>query len=255
MRGGVSVFCSIPLTSRSRILPTEAQPQESEMAHEHEKWEQFARENPDYYVYTPKVLASDTAEPFFLHGERLVSRILADVGALLPGREAALELGCGTGRLAIYMSKHFASLTAVDVAPSMLSRLAQNCERFGINNVQTARALQPWEVLPVDFLYSAQVFQHIEDFALIDAYLPRIARSLGRTGIGYLHFDTRPRTVAYRLRRVVPDPLLPRAWRRSIRRTRRNREDLMERLQFYGLEVIAEHDPNTDWHVFIVRAS
>ncbi len=225
------------------------------MAHEHDKWERFASEDPDYYVYTPSVGAGDTAEPFFLHGERLVTKVLDDVGPFLSGRKAALELGCGTGRLAIPMSKHFDSLTAVDIAPSMLRRLSENCERFGITNVQTAHALQPWEVGAVDLLYSVQVFQHIEDLGLIDAYLPRIARSLGPTGVGYLHFDARPRTLAYRVRRALPDPMLPRAWRRSIRRTRRDRDDLQTRLGSHGLQVIAEKDPRTYQQVFIVRAS
>ncbi len=97
------------------------------------------------------------------------------------------------------------------------------------------------------------VFQHIESIDLITDCVRRVARTLGSGGgVGYLHFDTRPTGFAYRARRLVPDPLLPRAWRRGIRRTRRPADQLQMLIRAHGLTVIEHLRPGTEEHVFLV---
>jgi cyclopropane fatty-acyl-phospholipid synthase-like methyltransferase len=180
--------------------------------------------------------------------------MIAEIGPLLGARGTAVEIGCGVGRVAIPMAGLFQRVVGVDVAPTMLRRLSENCRALNAPNVEALLADEAWESRQADLIYSLQVFQHIEDFALIEGYFRRIASGLAVGGLGYLQFDTRPATVSYRLRRWFPDGMLPRAWRRSIRRTRRDRTLVLERLRHHGLDVIGEFRADTAYQVFVVRS-
>jgi hypothetical protein len=105
----------------------------------------------------------------------------------------------------------------------MLRKLAQAGERSAVSNVVGMLAHEGWDLQgPIDFAYSHIVLQHIEDWALIDAYFARVARALGPGGVFYAQFDTRSPNTFYRLRHLLPDAVLPRNHRRGIRRIRRH---------------------------------
>ncbi len=219
-----------------------------------DRWETFARENPEYYICTGGAYTAPAIrDEFFASGRADVDRILDEVKPHLHHRRQALELGCGVGRLAIPMAAHFDQVTAVDVAPTMLARLIENCDELGATNVAASLADDPWDAQgPVDLAYSYLVFQHVESWDIIGSYVQRIASCLAKDGVGYLHFDSRPRTLAYRLRRFVPDPLLPRAWRRGIRRVRRPASRLSALVRDCGLAIRDERNPKTGHHIIVV---
>ena len=220
------------------------------------RWEHFAREDAEYYVLTGIGRSADAAglEQFFESGREAAAAIMREVADLLPGHALAVEFGCGVGRLLIPVAPHFDRLIGVDVAPTMIEKLNANCRRFGVQNVTGVLADEPWErSCGADLVYSWLVFQHIEDIGIIEDSLSRLAAALKTRGVALLQFDTRPRTQAYRLRNALPDILLPRPWRRGIRRIRRSPDDLAKILTDAGLQPVRQEGKGTAEHVFIVR--
>jgi SAM-dependent methyltransferase len=223
-----------------------------------EQWERFAREDAEYYVLTGvgRGRRADTRSEFFESGRKQAQRLMEDCEPYLNGRDLAIEIGCGVGRVALPLSRQFARLIAVDVSPTMLSKLEENAARdVAAGHIESMLAGHAWDdPNTADLVYSVLVFQHIERYEEIASYVERISRALRPAAIGYLQFDTRPRTVLYRMRNALPDRLLPRPWRRGIRRIRRGSESLRSLFEEHGLEVCRELGPDSEYHAFVVRA-
>jgi len=212
-------------------------------------WERLARQNAEFYICT--TLDQDE---FFPSGDRTIAGVLHEYGRLLSEYGFALEIGCGVGRLTIPLARVFRHVTAVDISPTMLNKLAANCSRLGVRNVEGCTPSDNWiRELCYDFAISLLVFQHIEDYATIQNYVAGIHRSLKPGGIALLQFDTRPRTLAYRLRNLIPDALLPRTQRRGIRRIRRSREELLALLSEVGFSLLANDGKQSESEVFVLR--
>lgn len=237
------LFASLALTqgiARSGESPSE----ESE-----DKWESFARKDAEFYVCT----ALDPGD-FFPSGERTIANILHQYGSFLDDYGSALEIGCGVGRLAIPLARVFRHVTAVDISPTMLDKLAANCSQLGLKNVEACTPSGDWiRESWHDFAISLLVFQHIEDEAIIQGYIIGMYRCLKPGGIALLQFDTRARTVAYRLRNLIPDALLPRTQRRGIRRIRRSREELLALFSKVGFRLLANDGKQSESEVFVLR--
>jgi SAM-dependent methyltransferase len=211
------------------------------------RWEALAREDAEFYIWTDPLPGDD----FFSSGARDAERIAAFSARHVARWDRAIEMGCGVGRITIPMAARFGSITAVDIAPTMLARLAAHCEARGITTVRGALARHDWEREAVDFAYSRIVFQHIPSWAIIDEYFRRIAAALRPGGAFYVQFDTRPSTAAYRLRNLLPDFLLPRTWRRGVRRIRRSREEIVRLAVARGLSLADERGAGTEDHEFV----
>src|ERR1041385_4908841 len=84
-------------------------------------WNQRATEDAYYYVAFGRREQDD--EEFFSTAADLVKGLVADFKRL-PGRGAALEIGCGPGRLMRPLSRYFAEIHGVDVSDEMI-RLAR----------------------------------------------------------------------------------------------------------------------------------
>lgn len=219
------------------------------------RWDEFAQENAEYYILTTNDLDYSTPSgmaSFFESGRREAARILDEAGGHLTAHHTALEIGCGVGRLAIPMARTFDRVIGVDISPTMLAKLAENTRDAQLSNVTGFLAGEPWDKQgPVDFAYSRIVFQHIEDWEVIEDNVTRIASCLADRGIASLHFDTRPRSLAYEALRIAPDKVLRRQWRRGIRRVRRSAADVEALLRQHGLRVVTQLRPGTELHVFI----
>lgn len=184
-----------------------------------ERWERYAQSDAEFYIWTDVEAGDD----FAASGERDAARIMALCAPHLAGRGRALEIGCGVGRLVIPMSRHFERIIGVDIAPTMLRKLADNCRRDGVTGVTGMLAHEAWDAQgPIDFAYSHIVLQHIESWATIESYVARVAGALSADGVFYAQFDSRPPNVLYHLRNRLPDSLLPRHYRRGVRRIRRS---------------------------------
>ena len=105
----------------------------------------------------------------------------------------------------------------------------------------------------VSYAYSFLVFQHIADFEIIDNYIKRIAGCLKENGIAQLQFDTRSKSLIYKIRNNLPDFLLPKNQRKGIRRIRRNPKMLRNAFHEYELQIEKEIKPGTATHTFVLK--
>ena len=83
-------------------------------------WNERAGEDANYYVAFGR--REQDNEEFFSTGSDIAKTLELDLKRLR-GRDAALEIGCGPGRLMRPMSRHFGEIHGVDVSDEMI-RLA-----------------------------------------------------------------------------------------------------------------------------------
>jgi SAM-dependent methyltransferase len=226
-------------------------------AREEHVWERFARTDAEYYILTIPAWTSSAPkglEHFFASGRRDAKLLLDEASPWITRWNVAVEIGCGVGRLAIPMARSFAEVRAVDVAPTMLAKLRDNCAGEGVVNVRPYLADEAWDCDgAVDFVYSWLVFQHIEDAGEIQRYIDRIGACLRPGGVALLQFDTRRRGLAYAIKTALPDVLLPRPWRSGIRRIRRRPAAIALMVARARLTIVAELRRRKKRHTFILQ--
>ena len=198
-------------------------------------------------------------------GRAASARLRREFSPLLEAHDVrpllALEFGCRVGRLVVPMARRFREVVGVDISRGMIQRATSFARDNAIANVSCHAISGPVDFLRqagnhagrCDFIYSLLVFQHIPDFPVIEGYLHVIRLLLHQQGLAYLQFDTRPKTFAYRLKTRLPDFLLPRFWRRGIRRIRRSKEQIEAAMRRAGLEKVRELTPHTAYHRYILR--
>jgi SAM-dependent methyltransferase len=145
-------------------------------------WNERASEDAYYYVAFGRREQDD--DEFFATGSSLVKALSAEFKRL-PGRDAALEIGCGPGRLMRPLSQHFGEIHGVDVSDEMI-RLAR--ERLsGTPNAHPRHSsgsdLAAFPDGKFDFVYSYAVFQHIPSREVVFGYLREAWRVLKPGGI------------------------------------------------------------------------
>ncbi len=151
-------------------------------------WDTRARENPRAYINWPDV--PNEEEAFFASGkadyDRYVTPFLNKMN-FDPRDKSALEIGCGIGRIARWMSQDFAQYTGVDVSPEMIRKASSyNLPRAQFQAV-SGGDLAGIPAESMDFVWSFAVFQHVPDKRAIFNYFQEAARVLRRGGIFRLH--------------------------------------------------------------------
>jgi SAM-dependent methyltransferase len=120
------------------------------------------------------------SESFFATGEREVDSMLAVAGELgkPANRTAALDFGCGLGRLTHALSCHFDRVIGVDISESMITQARELSE--GKSNcafmVGEDKGLAMIETDSIDLIYSNLVLQHLPSRGLICEYLGEFLR-------------------------------------------------------------------------------
>jgi ubiquinone/menaquinone biosynthesis C-methylase UbiE len=138
---------------------------------------------PDVSSAREAILSYDDAERFEFTGKQEAERILPHAGE----DATVADIGCGIGRIALYMAPHCSTLWAVDVSDEMLSmarqRLADQPNVFYARCVDTRVPDIPSG--SVDLAYSIIVLQHLERE---DAFLllEDIVRMLRRGGKAFI---------------------------------------------------------------------
>jgi SAM-dependent methyltransferase len=137
-------------------------------------------------------------EEFFRLGELEIEARLHELRDLAPEmrRGAALDFGCGAGRLTRALSQHFDRAVGVDIAPSMIARAKKlnrqyrRCE-FRLNGGD----LSLFNDATFDFVYSNLVLQHMPP-ELSRRYIPELFRVAAPGGVVVFqlpsHFDAPP---------------------------------------------------------------
>jgi SAM-dependent methyltransferase len=165
-------------------------------------------------------------DEFFASGRSEVAELMARCARLGRPleRAAALDFGCGVGRITQALVEHFGAVTGVDVAASMIEQ-AQQLNRHGERCryvLNEASSLEPFGDESFDLVYTKLVLQHMHPrYAL--RYLLEFERVLRPGGMLLFQMpgDLRPRQPirgAYRARvalreappaRVSPGEYIP----------------------------------------------
>ena len=145
--------------------------------------------------------------------------LFAGVSSLFRGRRMAIELGCGDGTGILSLAGSFDRVRGVDASSANVDRLREAITVGGIGNAEALLLSDPWDEPTgvADYVYSVALFPTIQDRIELANYLQRIAMVLQRGGIAQFRFDTRPRTVQYRLGEHAPNVIAGRggrSWRR-----------------------------------------
>ena len=143
-------------------------------------WNERAAEDANYYVAFGR---REQEEAEFFDTAADVVRGLEQDLKRFTGRDAALEIGCGPGRLLRPMSRHFREIHGVDVSDAMIQlareRLRGTPNAFPHHSSGSDLKLFPDEKF--DYVYSYAVFQHIPSADVVFNYL-REARRVLKTG-------------------------------------------------------------------------
>ena len=139
------------------------------MSNTDRRWERWGRVAPYYGVRADPRFDNGQIEQhrdaFFASGEATVAAFLArfehQFGPLQRGR--ALDHGCGVGRLALPLARHFEKVVGLDVSAAMLAEAERNAAAAQADNLRFARA-DDWLTEAdgsFDFVNSYMVLQHI----------------------------------------------------------------------------------------------
>ncbi len=137
-----------------------------------ESWEKLGKTDPYYGVLTdPRFrranLGEDARREFFASGTAhmrdLLQRIEAQLGPM--GRGAALDFGCGVGRLALRLAREggFARVVGLDISDSMLHEARSNAAHEQPLNIEFLKSDDALSLLAgeFDFVHSFIVLQPI----------------------------------------------------------------------------------------------
>jgi ubiquinone/menaquinone biosynthesis C-methylase UbiE len=97
-------------------------------------------------------LFSGTAHYYARYRPPYPDPLLSDLLSMTVGQHARLllDLGCGTGEVAIPLSSHFAQVTAVDIEPQMVAQGQAKATDLGITNIDWAVASAEETPVPGD---------------------------------------------------------------------------------------------------------
>ena len=143
-----------------------------------------ARAGEDAYYFVAFGRREQDHEEFFATAADVL-RLLTGELKRLRRRDAALEIGCGPGRLMRPLSVFFTKIHGVDVSEEMV-RLANENLRSTPNayaHVTSGSDLSQFPDERFDFVYSYAVFQHIPSREVVFQYLSEARRVLKTGGI------------------------------------------------------------------------
>lgn len=221
------------------------------------KWQKFSEDNAEYYILTIDGVDYSTEEGqkfFYESGKKHCAEMFGRIEHLLTEKDSVLEIGCGIGRILLPNAEIFKNASGVDISKGMLEKLMLNCKKRNLDNVTPFLSSEHWyKTSFYDYIYSFIVFQHIDEYSIIQDYIQKISKSLKISGVAQLQFDTRKADFAYSIRNNLPDFLLPKSQKKGIRRIRRNVDVLKNEFLKNGLKIISELGKNTSEHIFILR--
>ncbi len=199
-----------------------------------ENWDKFGATDPLWGIlaWPDKTENRWQIDEFFATGVAEIDSVMAYVRALgltlRPG--AALDFGCGVGRLSQALAAHFETVSGVDISPAMIelagryNRFPDRC-RYYLN---ASDDLRLFESDSFDFVYSNITLQHMQP-RYSQAYMAEFLRLL--TPGGLLVFQVPSR--AKRWQQNVLQPLKPTRLFRFYQRLRYGDQPIMA---MYGVE-------------------
>lgn len=183
-------------------------------------WDRHAKRDPLWAILSDPTKAGRRWDlPGFLEtGKREVSLLMYQLRALKieVDRRAALDFGCGVGRLSQPLAAHFDRVVGLDISPEMI-RLANELNafpdrvRYEHNAPATMGGLATGAFT---FMYSNVVLQHIEPGAALE-YLRELFRVVSSGGVLVFQLPSHQRPPDEQT--VISTPMAEEAYRASIR--------------------------------------
>ena len=150
-------------------------------------WEALGRSEPHWSVLTEAQFKSEkireNEDAFYLTGKNaleLMTSAAARCGIDISSLNTCLELGCGAGRVTVWLAQHFRSVIAVDISRPHISLAETAARRRGASNIIFAHinSFQSLMALPrFDCFYSVIVLQHNPPpviYTILDTLLPKL---------------------------------------------------------------------------------
>jgi SAM-dependent methyltransferase len=139
--------------------------------------------------------------------ERMLAELETVLGEPLPGGGTVLDVGSGTGHVAVKLAKsgRFRRVVATDISARMLECARRNAAAEGctVETVETDMVRLPFEDASVDLVVGCAILHHLPDPV---AFMPEVLRVL-RPGAPCI-FIGDPSTWGSRLSNVLKFPLL-----------------------------------------------
>lgn len=149
-------------------------------------WDSLAERDALWAILTDSSKAGgkwDVAE-FMATGDAEIKTVMSHLAGLgcMPNNDAALDFGCGVGRLTQALARHFASCVGVDISRQMIQQ-AESLNRYAhCRYVANSDAKLPFPDASFSFVYSNIVLQHVPR-RLAKDYLREFVRVLAPGGV------------------------------------------------------------------------
>jgi SAM-dependent methyltransferase len=185
------------------------------VTHEGERWEEIARQDPMWAIlsYQDGKYGRWSEQRFLATGIERVDEFLthgSEFGRPI-GRQAALDFGCGVGRLTRALAARFDRVVGVDISETMLERARDlNADVGNADFRCNERAdLLTFTDGSFDLVASDIVLQHLPNRETVEDYLSEFIRVLRPGGLLVFQLPTslplsvrlQPRRNAYRVMR------------------------------------------------------
>jgi len=162
------------------VNPTKDDPQM--LARMRADWNQRAGEDANYYVAFGRRRQEEGE--FYATASDVVRDLEHDLKRFA-GRDAALEIGCGPGRLMRPLGRHFHEIHGVDVSDEMIRLASERLRDLPHAHLHhgSGADLGMFPDNTFDFVYSYAVFQHIPSREIVFDYLREARRVLKPGGV------------------------------------------------------------------------
>ncbi len=151
------------------------------------KWEQLAELDPLWAVWTDPAHKGQRWDPDAIYkiGEREVARLMRELdrrGYQFP-RSAALDFGCGVGRLTRPLARRFEHVIGLDISAVMVDfARTETVEPNCVYTVNLVADLRGYSTRSFDFMLARNTLQHMAP-GLIEGYLSEFVRVLSAGGL------------------------------------------------------------------------
>jgi SAM-dependent methyltransferase len=218
-----------------------------------EFWERAAQENAVWYVDTSVSYDKPDMDRFFATGETVVGIALDESPSPPPGRDLAVEIGSGLGRICKALAPRFDRVVGVDISPEMVRRARTLVDEPNVSfEIGSGSSLQPVADASADLVVSFTVFQHIPKVSVIEGYLAEAGRVLKPGGLLSFQWNNTPGARRWAVKRSVLSALQKVGVRGSRNRnaaeflgSRVSLIRIQQNLEAAGLELLATREPDT----------
>jgi SAM-dependent methyltransferase len=162
-------------------------PVDSYAVNDRNLWNQLAKKNWKFYIYTDKGKDISNGD-WVLSGEEDYKRLISDdpiISGKFPRETwatlSALEIGCGAGRILKPMVRDFGRVVGIDVSSEMLAHARDR--DIDAELIETDGETIPLEDSSIDFVFSYLVFQHIKSYVVVENNFKAVARILKPGGL------------------------------------------------------------------------